>query len=144
MPDGPECFPLISDGSDDEASSTEGEDTETLSRATEATDDVTDEGGNGDEEEWVPHHQPTPKARPSEDSSMSSVASSMRTKPKGAAPRSHISHLQKEMQGLTLHAESDSDLSAYIPPSKKTHLVASLSEDESNNGAPATVKKKQR
>lgn len=154
VPDGPECLPLISDGSDNEATNTEDEGTEILSLTTEATDDLEnareddeDEGGGGDEEEWVPHHHPTPKARaskarPLEDSSMSSAGSSVETKLKGA--KSRVSHLKREMQGMTLYAESDSEFSAYIPSSKKTHPVAPLSEDRLDDGAPATAKKKQR
>lgn len=151
VPDGPECLPLISDCSDDEATNTEDEGTEIISRTTEATNDL-EEGlsddedededeDDGDEREWVPPHLPTPKARASrarfsQDSSMSSAGPSV--------TKSRISKLQREMQDLSLHAESDSDLSAYIPPSKKAHPVASISEDELDNEDLATVKKKQR
>lgn len=52
--------------------------------------------------------------------------------------------LQKEMQVLSLGGESDSDLSAYIHPTKKARRVAAVDEESASEDELATIKKKTR
>lgn len=150
VPDGPECLPLPSDYSEDDVTDTENDDgTEVFSLTTEDTDEEEEDEG---EEEWVPPVAPTPKPRAS-NTNTSRFSSSSAGEPasvpletaKGRSSKGKISKIAREMENMTLHAESDSDLSAYILPSRKVHQgpTAKPASDVENNKL-ATVKPKKR
>jgi len=120
VPDGPECLPLPSDSSDiSTVDSEEDEDSE--------VSPTTEEESEDDEEEWMPPAAPTPKPRACKGSSsrFSSVSSAemATTATKTGTSKAKVSKLKKELQALSLGRESDSDLSAYIHPSKKATAV---------------------
>jgi len=153
VPDGPACLPLPSECSDDEAiDSEDDEGTEAFSQTTEGTDEDLGDEDEDEEDEWVPPIAPTPKARTSKAnnsrfSSVSSIGPSSvtptTTRTRGSKGR--VSKLEKEMQGLSLGGESDSDLSAYILPSKKARRVTAVDEESaSEEDELDTIKKKKR
>jgi hypothetical protein len=152
VPDGPECLPLPSD---EETLDSEDEDTEAFSQTTEETEDGDgDDEGNDDneEEEWVPSVMPTPKARASKatTSRFSSVSSAEppvvapTTTTKTRASKGRLSNLEKELQALSLGGASDSDLSAYMPPTRKARRVttSTVTEFASEEEGLGTTKKK--
>ncbi|KIM85470.1 hypothetical protein PILCRDRAFT_817501 [Piloderma croceum F 1598] len=158
VPDGPECLPLPSEASDDGIIDSDDESTEAISLTTEHTEDGSEEEEEDDdeEEEWVPPVIPTSKARASKatNSRFSSVSSAAVERaavapktPKTRAPKGKVAKLQKEMQHLSLGGESDSDLSAYMPPSRKarrvlTSPVVDEEEESTSEDELATLKKK--
>jgi kinesin family member 20 len=153
VPDGPECLPLPSECSDDVAiESEDGDSTEVFSQITEETEENSEkeEDDNDDEEEWVPPTAPTPKSRASKAANprFSSVSSGgpfvAPTTTKTRASKGKVLKLEKEMQLLSLGGESDSDLSAYIHPTKKVRRVAAVDEESASEDELATIKKKKR
>lgn len=151
VPDGPACLPLPSDCSDVETVDSEDEDgTEDFSQTTEETEEEEEDEGDDDEkEEWVPPVAVTPKARASKAkasiSRFSSVSGSSVTAalPKTRASKGKVSKLAKEMQTLSVAEESDSDLSAYLLPSKKARRVIAVEEvSASEEERLGTIKKR--
>jgi len=152
VPDGPECLPLPSECSDDDAIDSEDDGgTEVSSQTTEETEEDEEEKDD-EEDEWVPPIAPTPKARTSKanNSRFSSMSS---TEPSSVAPttiktrasKGRVSKLEKEMQGLSLGGESDSDLSAYMLPSTKARRVTAVDEESaSEEDELDTIKKKKK
>jgi len=131
VPDGPECLPLPSD---EETLDSEDEDTEAFSQTTSV--------------------MPTPKARASKatTSRFSSVSSAEppvvapTTTTKTRASKGRLSNLEKELQALSLGGASDSDLSAYMPPTRKARRVTTSTVTEfasEEEGLGTTKKKKQ-
>jgi hypothetical protein len=147
VPDGPECLPLPSDYSEDDVTDTEDDDgTEIFSQTTENTDDEEED----EEEDWVPPIAPTPKPRASKTITLpffsaAESASVPSVTAKGRSSKDRTLKLAREMKNMSLHAESDSDLSAYILPSKKTHQgpVTKQDSDVEDNKL-ATMKSKKR
>jgi hypothetical protein len=143
VPDGPQCLPLLSECSDDDT--IDSEDDESIEVFSQMTEDTEEE-----EEEWVPPVALTPKARASKVNNSrfssvslaepSSVATSMTTKTR--ASKGKVSKLEKEMQELSLVGESDSDLSAYILPSKKARRVTVVDEESGSEDELGIIKKK--
>lgn len=130
------------------------EGTDIFSQTTESAENLEDEDESGedqsDEEEWTPPLAPTSNSRTSkvitsQISSTSSLGpSKTQTTTKARPSKTQVSKLEKDMKGLSLHEESDSDLSAYILPNKKARRVAAIDEDEVEADQLATIKKKKR
>jgi hypothetical protein len=144
VPDGPECLPLPSEASDDDAIETEDdESTEAFSQTTEGTEDDEEE-----EEEWVPPVIQTPKSRASRAkssrfSSVSSADHSSVPPNKTRASKGRVTKLQKEMEQLSLGGtDSDSGLSGYLLPTRKTRRVTVVDEESGSEDELATIKKK--
>jgi len=135
VPDGPECLPLPSECSDDDA--IDSEDEESTGAFSQMMEETEEDEEDDEEEEWVPPVAPTPKARASSTSRFSSVSSTEHLAPKTTKTRpskGRASKLEKEMQEMSLGGGSDSDLSGYLlPPRKARQVTAVDDESESEN-----------